>query len=198
MYAYCYNNPVMYSDPSGCETNGDLNSSEQLAIDVTLFVIGAYVFEIACKSFGVDGIAKLEGVLGEIVDMEFEVYEFEVSDVFEAATDYSTDISVSGAVEILMLKLFSKLKLKSITNMIISTTLSSVAYAILEEIDLKSGNYILIHFSFLELRDAWLISDWFVHDFFFLYFQSNDRDYAGNLLDESFSPYKFWYSFLEM
>jgi len=198
MFAYCLNNPVMYVDPSGRSSNETINSSTQLAIDITKIIVGLYLFDTICKSFNVDGVAILEGTLGKIVDMEYEIYEFEVSDDFNIFNAYSTELSVSAAIETFMLKVFSKISSSPIVNFVISATMSFTVQTLLKGMELLPGKYVLVHFSFLELREEWPVGDFWVHDFFFLYFQSNEKDYVGNLLDESLSPYNFWYSFMDM
>ena len=198
MYAYCLNNPVMYMDTNGYEAEEIINSSTQLAIDITKFIIGAYFFEEICKDFGIDGIGKLEGVLGIIEDMEYEIYEFNVSNIGETLTGLPADATVSAAVEIIMYGFFSSIELLPVPALLVSTALSAILGSLLGKVNLKSGDYNLIHFSFLEVREGWPIGEWFVHDFYFLYFRSDEKTPMGNPIDEDFTAYNYWYSFMEM
>lgn len=198
MFAYCYNNPVMYVDTNGRETEEIINSSTQLAIDITTFLVGVYLFEEICKDFGIDGIGKLEGVLGNIEDMEYEIYEFNVSDIGETLTGLPADVTVSAAVDIIMYSFFSSIELFPVSAILVSTALSTILGSLLGEVNLKSGDYNLIHFSFLEVREGWPIGDWFVHDFYFLYFRSDEKTPIGKPIDEDFTAYNYWYSFMEM
>lgn len=130
--------------------------------------------------------------------MEYEIYEFNVSDIVETLTGLPADATASAAAEIIMYRFFSSAELSSVPALLISTALSAILGSLLGEVNLKSGDYILIHFSFLEVRERWPIGDWFVHDFYFLYFRSDETTPIGKLIDEDFTAYNYWYSFMEM
>ncbi len=67
MYAYCYNNPVMYSDPSGYAVSDYYTSSEMVAINVTTIIIClVYIADYAEKN-GKD-INAVSDFLGRVID----------------------------------------------------------------------------------------------------------------------------------
>ena len=89
-YAYCYNNPIMYLDPSGM-------ASEK---DVSEWFGGLLLFAEMCYYFGLTNwIPGISDISGEIVDFEVAIYdEFVIADWLAIALTIANDVAIGYLV----------------------------------------------------------------------------------------------------
>ena len=186
LFAYCYNNPIMYSDPTGRAAEKYCNKA---LVDLFEVILSAGIFASLCEIFGVKAYEKLpvNNSQGFVADFTLDIYRFSISETTKFWVEFPINV-IPGLIVESLVTFATKdsnigSKAKSIAAGIITYALSYLFGA--SDIILE-GDYILYHFTFWEVRDEWPIGNFYFHNFYFLL-------YKGSKYDEEFSPYKAKY-----
>ncbi len=156
MYAYCYNNPVMYSDPSG-------RASEK---DISGWFGGLWLFAEMCYYFGLaNWIPGISDISGEIVDFEVAIYdEFTISEGVADFINFANDLAIGAAAGAIVSSLtgggviagvFTRLKkwLPGVATGVVAiseTKLSEILGSLNIFSNVAPGKYVLMSFLFME------------------------------------------------
>ena len=82
MFAYCQNNPVMYSDPSGFVTNAATDGASKMAANIIMIVaLGNIGFSwwASVDDFSYENIYRITEAVGKSINWFYEIYGMEVS-----------------------------------------------------------------------------------------------------------------------